>query len=203
MLVGNIAAIMQDNLKRMLAYSGIAHSGYAMVGLLAAAVGGEGVWGVSGLLFYVFSYGIVTLGTFGVVNLLERREDTILSMDSLKGLAQGYPWLALAMTVFMLSLAGLPPTVGFFGKFFIFSAAIKQGFFWLAVWGVINSVISVYYYLKPVILMYMHDNRVISPLEGRLMTRTFIGISAILVVSTGLVLDPIYQYILRVAASVF
>lgn len=203
MLVGNIAALMQSNLKRMLAYSGVAHSGYAMIGLLTAAVGSEGYLGASGLLFYIFSYTIMTLGTFGVVSLFERRKDTILSVDSLKGLAKSHPWLALAIMIFMLSLAGIPPTLGFFGKFFIFSAAIKQGFFWLAVWGVINSVISVYYYLRPAVLMYMHDEGVAPLVGGRLMTRTLIGLSAFLIVATSFVLDPIYKYILQAVSEVF
>ena len=114
MLVGNIAAIMQNNLKRLLAYSGIAHSGYILVGLLAATVGGEGYWGASGLLFYILAYSIMTLGTFGVVSLFESREDTVLSIDSLKGLAKTHPWLSLCITFLMLSLAGIPPTLGFF-----------------------------------------------------------------------------------------
>ena len=203
MLVGNIAAIMQDNLKRMLAYSGIAHSGYAMVGLLAATVGGNGALGASGLLFYIFSYAIMTLGTFGVVSLFEGREDTILSIDSLKGLAKSRPLLALAITLLMLSLAGIPPTLGFFGKFFIFSAAIKQGFFWLVVWGVINSVISVYYYLRPAVLMYMYDETAIPLSDDKFMTRICIGIAAFLIVATSLALDPIYQYIQQAVSGVF
>ena len=199
MLVGNIAAIMQNNLKRMLAYSGIAHSGYLLVGLLAATVGGEVFWGASSLFFYLLAYSIMTLGAFGVISLFEDREDRALDVDNLKGLSTSHPWLALSITLLMLSLAGLPPTLGFFGKFLIFSAAIKQGFFWLAIWGVINSVISVYYYLRPVVLMYMKESddsclKVIS----RPITRAFVGLSAILIMVLSLAVEPIYQYILKV-----
>lgn len=203
MLVGNIAAIMQDNLKRMLAYSGIAHSGYAMIGLLAATVGGWGSSSVSGLLLYIFSYVIITIGTFGVVNLFEEHEDTILSIDNLKGVAKDHPLLALAITILMLSLAGIPPTLGFFGKFFVFSAAIKQGFFWLAIWGVINSVISVYYYLKPVVFMYMYEGERTPFLSGRLTTRAFIYASAFLMIFMGFALNFIYNYISQTVSGIF
>ena len=155
MLLGNIAAIMQDNLKRMLAYSSISHSGYALVGVLAAGLSGDSLLGSSGTMFYIFAYSIMTVGTFGFVSLFEHKEDTQVLISDLKGLSSRSPWVALCMTIMLLSLAGIPPTVGFFGKLFIFSAAIEQVLIWLSVWGVISSVISVYYYLKPIVFMYM------------------------------------------------
>ncbi len=216
MVVGNVAAIMQDSLKRMLAYSGIAHSGYAMMGLLAAAVGSVegGIFGASGLLFYVFSYTIMTLGAFGVVSLLEVRENKVFSIENdLKGLGKNRPWLALGITLFMLSLAGIPPTLGFFGKFFLFSAALKQGFFWLVIWGVISSVISVYYYLRPVVFMYMvreteerdvrKNEQAPDSSNEKLMTQTCICLSAVFVVVAGMTLDPIYKYIQEIVSRMF
>ena len=195
MLVGNIAAILQTQFKRMLAYSSVAHAGYALVGLLAATMGEETDFGASSLLLYIFSYTVMTLGTFGVVSLFERRED--LSMDSLKGLARTHPWCALAITFLMLSLAGLPPTLGFFGKFVIFSAALKQNLIWLVVWAVVSSVIGIYYYLRPVILMYMYDVSTVPLVDGKLMTRVLVGVSVLGVVVTSFFLDSIYQYILQ------
>lgn len=203
MLVGNIAAIMQNNFKRMLAYSSIAHSGYAFVGVIAAGISGEPILGASGTMFYIFAYTIMTIGAFGVVCLFENREDASIQMSDLKGLASRSPWVALCLTLFMLSLAGIPPTVGFFGKFFIFSGALKQGLYWLVIWGVINSVISVYYYLKPVVYMYMHDEDGARVQKRYQLTHLSIGLTAILVVVTGLAADPFYRYIYKSVSGLF
>ena len=201
MLLGNIAALLQTSLKRMLAYSSISHSGYAVIGVIAAGLGGEDLLGASGTVFYIFAYTIVTLGTFGFVCLFEKRENTMLMIDDLRGLASRSPWLALSMTVLLLSLAGIPPTVGFFAKFFIFSAAIKQGLIWLAIWGVINSVISVYYYLRPIVYMYMFDGPASDVLEDRQMTQFSVAIMAGIVVIVGVMADPFYQFVVRSVAS--
>ena len=157
MILGNVAAIMQDSLKRMLAYSSISHSGYALMGVIAAGLGSESLLGSAGTIYYIFAYSVMTIGTFGFVCLFEKREDTQVLISDLKGLSTRSPWVALCMTIMLLSLAGIPPTLGFFGKFFIFTAAIEQGLLWLAIWGVISSVISVYYYLKPIVFMYMKE----------------------------------------------
>ncbi len=196
MLLGNIAAIKQDSLKRMLAYSSISHSGYALVGIIAAGVGGESLLGASGIIFYIFSYSIMTIGTFGFICLFEKREDTILLISDIKGLAKRSPWVALSMSLMLLSLAGIPPLVGFFGKFFVFTAAIEQGLMWLAVWGVINSVISVYYYLRPIIHMYMMDGeQALSVEPGKQLTSFSLGALAIMVVMFGIFSDVFYQIV--------
>jgi NADH-quinone oxidoreductase subunit N len=157
MLVGNLAAIRQENFKRMLAYSSIAHSGYLMVGLITAGISNEGAFGASTVIFYLFGYALMTLGAFGVVCLFERSENSSLNIEDMGGFAKSHPIMALALTVFLFSMAGLPPTLGFFGKFYMFTAAIGEGLLWLAVWGMINSVISAYYYLRPIVVMYMKD----------------------------------------------
>lgn len=142
---GNLAALAQNNVKRMLAYSSIAHAGYLLVGV---AAGGAGV---SGVLFYLMAYALMNVGAFAVLIALERAEDTAgVTLDQVQGLFTRRPWLAAAMTVFMLSLAGIPPLAGFFGKLYVFSAAVQQGLLALAIFGVINSVISAYYYLRVV-----------------------------------------------------
>lgn len=202
MLLGNIAAIKQNSVKRMLAYSSISHSGYALVGVIAAAIGGESLLGSSGTIFYIFAYTIMTIGTFGFVCLFEKREDTLLLVSDLKGLASKSPWMALSMTIMLLSLAGIPPSVGFFGKFFVFSAAIEQGLIWLAIWGVINSVISVYYYLRPVVYMYMQEpESEVSIVENRSLTAFSVAAMAVLVVIIGLYSEVFYRLIVQSVAK--
>jgi len=147
-------AISQSNIKRMLAYSSIAHAGYIMIAV-AAGIGSSD--GVSSALFYMFAYLFTNLGAFAVVIALERKQNEGTMLDDYKGLAKRSPWLALAMAYFMLSLTGVPPTGGFSGKFFVFRAAIEADLLWLAIIGVITSVVSGYYYLRVVYLMYMYD----------------------------------------------
>jgi NADH-quinone oxidoreductase subunit N len=155
MTVGNLAALRQRNLKRMLAYSSIAHAGYVLVGV---AAGGE--LGTSAMLFYLFVYAFMNVGAFAVVIALGNLEGLVHGGETLhdfSGLAGRKPGLAASMTLFMLSLAGVPPLVGFFAKLYIFAAAVQADLTWLAVFGVVNSVISAYYYLRVVVAMYMKE----------------------------------------------
>jgi NADH-quinone oxidoreductase subunit N len=150
MTIGNITAIAQTNIKRMLAYSSIAHAGYLLVALIAA-----NQLGAVSLLYYLLAYTLMNLGAFGVVILVGRKKDQYLNIYDYSGLAAQHPVLAASMALFMFALAGIPPTAGFVGKFYIFSAAIKAGYIWLAIIGVMNSLVSVYYYLRITVLMYM------------------------------------------------
>ncbi len=193
MIVGNVAAILQNNFKRMLAYSSISHSGYLLVGLITAGVSDDKSFGASGIVFYLAAYSLMTLGAFAVVTLMERNENSIIQIDDLAGYARKRPAMALCLTIFLLSLAGIPPTVGFFGKFYVFTAAIGEGLIWLAIWGVLNSVISVYYYLRPIVVMYMKEGDALEAPVSMNATRTAIIISAILVVFLGLVSGPIFD----------
>ncbi|MCA9928623.1 MAG: NADH-quinone oxidoreductase subunit N [Anaerolineales bacterium] len=152
LILGNVVAVMQSNLKRMLAYSSIAHAGYIMI---AVASGVATPDGVSSALFYMFAYLFTNLGAFAVVIAMEKQQGEGISLDDLKGLAKKHPWIAIVMTYFMLSLTGIPPTGGFSGKFFVFRAALEADLLWLAIIGVITSVVSGYYYLRVVYLMYM------------------------------------------------
>jgi NADH-quinone oxidoreductase subunit N len=127
MLVGNVAAILQNQMKRILAYSSIAHSGYLLIGVIAAGSSDHGAFAGSSVIFYLFSYSLMTLGAFAIINMLEKDENSKVSVDDLAGLAQRRPVLALCLTVFLLSLAGIPPSLGFFGKFYLFNAAIGEG----------------------------------------------------------------------------
>jgi NADH-quinone oxidoreductase subunit N len=202
MLVGNIAAIMQDNLKRMLAYSSIAHSGYAFVAIVVTAHGGY-MEGSSSLVFYLLTYAFMNLGAFGVIALFEKHEETMVNVDDLRGLGQKRPALAAAFTIFMLSLAGLPPTAGFFGKVYVFSAAINEGLVWLAVWGVFNSVISVYYYLRPVVVMYMSEGEAPEATRGDVLAKAVIAFSALMVIVIGLAAHPFFDAISASVTNMF
>lgn len=150
MTVGNFFALVQKDVKRMLAYSAIAHAGY----LLVAVTVGRELAGI-GTVYYLFAYALTTLGAFGVVALMKNEDDGGTGYESFAGIGFTKPWLGLGMAIFMFSLAGIPPTAGFVGKFYIFGGAIQQGFVTLAVIGVLNSVLSVYYYLRVVVMMYM------------------------------------------------
>jgi NADH-quinone oxidoreductase subunit N len=143
---------VQTNVKRMLAYSGIAHAGYLLLGLVAANTTGK-----AAILFYLLAYAVTNMGAFGIVALLGTEENQHDELRDFAGLWQSRPGLAGLMTIFLLSLGGLPPTAGFVGKWYIFSAAIQEGHYWLAVIGVLTSVISVFFYLRIVVMMYMTD----------------------------------------------
>src|SRR6185369_594239 len=156
MTYGNLAALRQDNIKRMLAYSSVAHAGYLLVGVAAL---GFGVTDAQpSMLFYLAVYTFTTLGTFGVVAWVGRRGDERLFIDDWAGLGNARPGLALEMTIFLLSLGGVPPTGGFFGKFYLFRSAMEDPrLYWLVIAGVLNSVVSIYYYLRVVVAMYFRD----------------------------------------------
>lgn len=149
---GNIAALAQKDVKRMLAYSSIAHAGYILVGLAPGTMDG-----VNGILFYLMSYTFMNIGAFAVIAVLERRNEIGSMMADYAGLAARKPLLALAMALFMFSLTGIPPFVGFWGKLYVFRAAVEANISWLAVAGVINSAISAFYYLGVVVQMYMRS----------------------------------------------
>ncbi len=151
-VVGNVMAVIQDNLKRLLAYSSIAHAGYILIGFVA---GGEA--GRTAILFYLFVYVFMNLGAFAVIIALANRGRDCEEMDDLAGLARSRPALAALLTLFVLSLAGIPGTAGFMGKFLIFSAAVQTGHVELAVLGVLASVVSIYYYLRIPVAMYMRE----------------------------------------------
>ena len=150
MTVGNLSALLQDNVKRMLAYSSIAHAGYILVGLVSGDVAGG-----QAALFYLLVYAFMNLGAFGVAMLLAHKEDDGYDIGNFTGIGFRYPVLGGLLTLFLVSLAGIPPTAGFIGKFYLFSAAVKNGYVGLAVLGVLNSAVSIYYYLRPVVYMYM------------------------------------------------
>lgn len=151
MTLGNIVAISQSNIKRMLAYSSIAHAGYVMVGLVAG-----GFEGLTAAMFYLMVYIFMNIGAFAIIIALGIKGEDKAELSDYTGLADYHPWLAIFMAIFMFSLAGFPPTAGFMAKFYIFSSAVKQGYIWLVIIGVLNSLVSVYFYLRVVVVMFMH-----------------------------------------------
>jgi len=153
MTVGNIIAISQNNIKRMLAYSSIAHAGYILVAFVAGNKSGT-----SGILFYLMAYAFMNLGAFTCVILLGKKGEENLLVTDYAGVGFKYPLLAASMTVFLLSMAGIPPLGGFMAKLYIFSAAVEAKFYWLTILGVLNSAISVYYYLRVTVLMYFRES---------------------------------------------
>jgi NADH-quinone oxidoreductase subunit N len=152
MTLGNIAAITQSNIKRMLAYSSIAHAGYILIGVVAGTPRG-----FTAIFVYLMVYVFMQLGAFAVVTMLRRENVAGDELKDLSGLYSRYPVAAFAMLFFMLSLGGIPPTAGFMGKFWLFSAAIESGYVWLAVVAVGNSAISLYYYIRVIVYMWIKE----------------------------------------------
>src|SRR5687767_7540707 len=171
MILGTVVGVVQSNLKRMLAYSSIAHGGYLLVGLVAANQIGK-----AAILFYLLAYAITNLAAFGVIAMLASRDDQNEELRDYAGLWHTHPGLAALMTVCLLSLGGLPPTAGFIGKWYIFSAAVSSGYYGLAVIGVLTSVVSVFFYLRVVVMMYMADRDAALAMPARI---TGVGFAAL------------------------
>jgi NADH-quinone oxidoreductase subunit N len=161
MTIGNFAALTQSNVKRLLAYSSIAHAGYVLVALTARSQ-----IGTAAAMFYLAAYALMNVGAFAVVAHIAGRQEKYVEIDDLAGLGARQPLLAAAFSVFLLSLIGVPLTGGFFGKFYVFKAAIEAQLIWLAVLGLLNSAVAAYYYLRILVVMYMQEpGEAVSTLE--------------------------------------
>jgi NADH-quinone oxidoreductase subunit N len=154
MVLGTVVGVAQTSVKRMLAYSSIAHAGYLLLGLIAASSAGK-----AAMLFYLVAYGVTNLGAFGVLAAVSTPERPHDDVRDFAGMWRERPGLSALLTVFMLSLGGFPPTVGFIGKWAIFNAAMQEGYYGLAILGVLTSVVSVFFYLRVVVMMYMSDEK--------------------------------------------
>ena len=152
MIVGNFAALSQNNIKRLLAYSSIAHAGYVLV-----AVAAHSQIGIQAAMFYLASYAFMQIGAFAVVTHFARQGERYFEIDQMAGLAYRQPMTAAMMVIFLLSLIGVPLTAGFFGKFYVFKAALDANLVWLTVLGLLNSAVAAYYYLRIIVVMYMHE----------------------------------------------
>lgn len=181
MVVGNFVALMQSNLKRLMAYSAIAHTGYLLIGLLAGPV-----VGYSGIMFYLVAYVVMNLGAFSLISLFGGKDDSALTLPNLTGLSKRHPLLAAALTLFLLSLAGFPPTAGFVGKYYLFTGAIEAGETLLVLLGLVTSAVSAFYYLRIVVLMYMGEGESALPFKGSRFAYLAIAICVFLTLNYGL-----------------
>ena len=203
MTLGNLVALQQDNVKRMLAYSSIAHTGYMLVGF--AAYGAGNIAGMEALLFYGAAYAVMNLGAFAVVVALQRRTGVTSNLSTFAGLIRREPAMAWLLTLFLLSLTGIPPTVGFFGKFLVISAAVEVGgaLTALAILTVVNAAIAAFYYLRVVVYMFMRDPAGDLPKlrHGRLLW-TGLAVSAFLTIVLGLFPNLLLEIVGVAAAAI-
>jgi NADH-quinone oxidoreductase subunit N len=201
MIVGNLVAISQTNIKRLLAYSSIAHAGYILMAFVPYGQRGVVATSVAAGLFYLVSYTLTNFGAWAVVIALETQEGKGLEISDYAGLGRKHPRLAAAMAVFMLSLTGIPPTLGFVGKFYLFRAAIEGQFYLLAVIGVVTSLISAYYYLRVVVTMYMREGDPETTSEPWL-NLTW-AVAAILTIVIGLAPAPLFEWASQAVLKLF
>jgi NADH-quinone oxidoreductase subunit N len=189
MVVGSVVAVVQENVKRVLAYSAIAHAGFVLPGVIATSDRG-----VSGALFYLVTYGITVLGAFAVVAVLAGRNERRVTLNDYQGLFYEHPLLAGALSLFLLSLAGVPITSGFVGKLLVFGAAIEAGYAWLVVVGVVTSAIAAFFYLRIMVVMYMQE-----PAEEKVeaesgfLARAVVGVTAVATIVFGLFWTPLIE----------
>jgi NADH-quinone oxidoreductase subunit N len=196
MILGNIVAISQTNIKRMLAYSSIAHAGYILVAVAAAQHPDTAPYAVSAALFYLLAYTFTNLGAFTVVIALERDDGSGNEIDDFAGLGKTHPWMALAMALFMLSLTGLPPSAGLIGKVFVFEAAIRASagdplLLTVTIIGVLTSVISAFYYARVILVMFFREGKGDAKLQPAL--AVVLGVTAIATLMLGIIPTPLFQ----------
>jgi len=186
MTLGNLAALAQTDIKRMLAYSSIAHAGYILVGVVAANEAGA-----ASVLFYLLAYALMNVGAFATAIVVGKREEPRVEIADYVGLASRHPFLAASMAIFMLSLAGVPPLAGFMGKFYLFSAAVQADLTWLAIVGVLNSVLSAFFYLRVIVVMYMREAEEPRPLRLSWPLGVAVALAALGTVALGLWPSPL------------
>ncbi len=193
MLLGSIVAISQSNMKRMLAYSSIAHAGYMAIGLAAG-----NIYSVAGIIFYLTAYAFMNIGAFAIISIIEGEDDSRTDLNSYAGLNSRNPILAALMALFMFALAGIPPLAGFFGKYYVFVSAIQSKLTWLAIVGVLSSVISVYFYIRVVVVMYFQESKENFHIAVSPLSLTAVVISALLVIVFGVLPDTLMNLITSV-----
>ena len=199
MILGTVVGVAQSNLKRMLAYSSIAHGGYLLVGLVAANQVGK-----AAILFYLLAYAVTNLAAFGVIAMLGAKDVANDELRDYSGLWHTQPALAAMMTVCLLSLGGLPPTAGFIAKWYIFSAAVSAGYYDLAIIGVLTSVVSVFFYLRVVVMMYMSDRQsTAAPSRMPAIGMAALVASVIVIFCLGILPTPVLNFAAQSIATIF
>ncbi len=201
MIIGNLVAVSQTDIKRMLAYSSIAHAGYILMAFVPYGNPEVRDVSIAAGLFYLVSYAITNFGAWGVVIALEKKEEKGLAIEDYAGLGRKHPALAAAMTVFMLSLVGFPPTLGLVGKFYLFRAVMAGGFTWLAIIGVVTSLVSAYYYLRVVVTMYMKDGE--PEIERETWLGLTTGVTAVITVVVSLVPQSLFAWASEAVLKLF
>jgi NADH-quinone oxidoreductase subunit N len=198
MIGGSVLGVLQSNIKRMLAYSSIAHAGYLLLGIVAANSAGK-----AAILFYLLAYAVANLGALGIVALLGTRDHAHDQLRDFAGLWTSRPGLAGLMTVFLLSLGGFPPTAGFIGKWYIFNAAVQDGHYWLAIIGVLTSVVSVFFYLRIVVMMYMTDEAVPARPRVSMPSMLALGFAMLATFYLGVLPTKVLDYALQSIQTIF
>jgi NADH-quinone oxidoreductase subunit N len=205
--VGNLIAIMQTNVKRLLAYSTIAHMGFMLLGIGSGVVGSDTVGAVDAYaasLFYVVTYVVTTLGSFGVLMLASSRGFECETLDDIKGLSRRHPWLAAVFLVLVFSLAGIPPTVGFYAKLSVLEAVVQAGHIGLAVFAVLASLIGAFYYLRLVKVMYFDESKLDAPLDCGRLAQSVLTVNGVAVLLLGILPGPLMAaclYTVRMSLS--
>ena len=185
-LIGNVTAIAQTNIKRMLAYSTISHIGFLLYGFMSASINGY-----ASAMFYILSYVLISLVAFGIILLLSRKGFEAENLDDLKGLNQRSPWYAFLMLIAMFSMAGIPPTLGFYAKFTVLQAALQAGLIWFVVFAVLMAVVGAYYYLRVVKLMYFDEPVDHTPIEAPFGMQLVLSVNALALLALGLMPQPL------------
>ncbi len=198
MIVGTVVGVVQTNVKRMLAYSSIAHAGYLLLGIISANRDGK-----ASLLFYLLAYAVTNIGALGIVALLGTAQEQHDELRDFAGLWRSRPALAGLMTIFLLSLGGIPPTAGFIGKWYIFSAAVQEGHYWLAIIGVLTSVVSVFFYLRIVVMMYMTEGTEIARPRVPVAAMTGLAFAVVVVFYLGILPTRVIDLALNSISTIF
>jgi NADH-quinone oxidoreductase subunit N len=197
MTVGNISALVQSNVKRMLAFSSVSHAGYLVLGVLVYN------WvGISAVLFYFVVYSAMNLGAFSIIAIVEK-DDTGTTFKDYRGLAAKHPWLAISMGTFMISLAGFPPTAGFIAKYGLLSAAAENNYIWLVIIAVLNTILSTYYYLRLIVNMYMKDEDESVQPKYAAINQVFVGLLALIIIILGITPGFLLKIADKAANTVF
>ena len=186
--IGNFAAIAQTNLKRMLAYSAISHIGFLLFGLMSGTLNGY-----ASSMFYIAAYVLMTLAGFGMILLLSRQGFESDQLDDLKGLNQRSPWAAFLMMVTMFSMAGIPPTIGFYAKFTVLQAALQAGYLWAVVFAVLMTTVGAFYYLRIVKLMYFDESKIVAPINAPIEVQLVLSVNAFALLAMGVLPQTLMQ----------
>jgi len=197
MTVGNISALVQSNVKRMLAFSSVSHAGYLILGVIVFN------WnGISAVIFYLAVYSVMNLGAFSIISIVEG-DDTGMTFRDYRGLAAKHPWLAISMAIFMVSLAGFPPTAGFIAKYGLLSTAVENGYIWLVIIAVINTLLSAYYYLRLIVNMYMRNKEETIEATWVGLNKIFVGVLALMIFLLGIMPGFLLEIVEKATVTVF